>query len=159
MTQLRPMTETEFVPFIERLNCEYAADKVEAGSWPAGDALRLADESTRSLLPDGLATPDNALRTMIDDDGQPVGSLWYAVRRDGFEPEAFLYEFLIFEPFRRRGHGEAALRLYHAEVRALGIDRVGLHVFGHNPGAQALYQKLGYQITDIAMRMTLDEDK
>ncbi len=153
------MTETEFAIFIERLNREYAADKVAAGSWPADDALRLADESTRALLPDGLATPDQVLRTIIDDAGQAVGSLWYAIRREGGQAEAFLYEFIVFEAFRRRGYGEAALRLYHAEVRALGIDRVGLHVFGHNPGAQALYQKVGYQTVDIVMRQQLGDDE
>jgi ribosomal protein S18 acetylase RimI-like enzyme len=150
------MTVSEYALFIERLNREYAADKVESGAWPADDALRLADESTRSLLPQGVTTPDNALRTITDEDGQPVGSLWYAVRSQGAQTEAFLYEFLVFEDFRRRGHGEAALRLYHAEAKAMGIDQVGLHVFGHNPGALALYQRVGYQITDISMRMKLD---
>ena len=157
MTQLRPMAETEFAPFCERLNREYAADQVEAGKWPADDALRLSDESTRALLPLGVETADQYLRTIVDDSGAAVGSLWYAVRRDRGQTEAFLYEFLIFEPFRRRGYGEAALKRYHAEVKSMGIDRVGLHVFGHNPGAQALYQKVGYQTVDIVMRKQLDD--
>lgn len=43
------------------------------------------------------------------------------------------------------------------EVRALGLSGVGLHVFGHNAGALALYRKLGYQPTSIQMFKAIDE--
>ena len=32
-----------------------------------------------------------------------------------------------------------------------GLETLALHVFGHNPGARALYEKLGYEITNINM--------
>ena len=153
------MTETEFVPFRERLIRDYAADQVEAGKWPADDALRMAEDEHWVLLPLGVETSDHYLRAIVDDSGAAVGNLWYAVRRDRGQPEAFLYELLVFESFRRRGYGEAALKRYHTEVKALGIDLVGLHVFGHNPGAQALYLKLGYQTVDIVMRKQLDDEE
>ena len=46
----------------------------------------------------------------------------------------------------------AAFRAFlavEAEARRLGLAGIGLHVFGHNTGAQALYAKLGYVPTHI----------
>ena len=34
-------------------------------------------------------------------------------------------------------------------MQALGVQRIGLHVFGHNTGAQALYARLGYGVTGL----------
>jgi ribosomal protein S18 acetylase RimI-like enzyme len=40
-------------------------------------------------------------------------------------------------------------------VRALNAWRIDLHVFGHNPGAQALYAALGYRVTSVTMAKSL----
>ena len=37
----------------------------------------------------------------------------------------------------------------------MGIDTVGLHVFGYNHAARTLYEKMGYQVTGIGMTKTL----
>ena len=37
------------------------------------------------------------------------------------------------------------------EARARGAERVGLHVVSENEGALALYNKLGYAVTDLLM--------
>jgi RimJ/RimL family protein N-acetyltransferase len=44
-----------------------------------------------------------------------------------------------------------------AQARELGADKVELHVFGHNQGARALYEKLGYTPTSIVMVKPLSE--
>jgi ribosomal protein S18 acetylase RimI-like enzyme len=31
------------------------------------------------------------------------------------------------------------------------VDRIGLHVFGHNERASSLYRKMGYEVTDLTM--------
>jgi len=33
----------------------------------------------------------------------------------------------------------------------LGMKKIGLHVFGHNKVARGLYDKLGYQTTNVLM--------
>ena len=38
---------------------------------------------------------------------------------------------------------------------SLGLGSIALHVFGHNPGAQALYQSLGYGVTGFNMQKNL----
>ena len=41
-------------------------------------------------------------------------------------------------------------------VRDLGGHQIGLHVFGHNQPAYAMYTKLGYVPTNITMAKALD---
>ena len=40
-------------------------------------------------------------------------------------------------------------------VRALGLDEIRLHVFGHNGAARALYRKLGFVETNVMMAKQL----
>ena len=44
-------------------------------------------------------------------------------------------------------------------VTALGLSTIGLHVFGHNRGARALYAKLGYGVTGINMMKNIGETR
>jgi len=153
MIQLLPMTQPEFEPWMAQAIADYADDKVKAGTWEANDAAARSRADFEKLLPAGLASPDNYLYSIWSDDAPldtPVGVLWVAVppRKP---PLAFIYDFIIFEPYRRRGYGLQALTVLEDKVRSLGLDKIGLHVFGHNQGAIALYEKAGYEITDINM--------
>jgi len=153
MIQLLPMTPLEYEPWLAQAIADYADDKVRAGTWEAGDAIERSRNDFQQLLPDGLASPDNYLYCVWSDDAPldtPVGVLWIAVLRRK-PAQAFVYDFVIFEPYRRRGYGGQALRALEDKVRGLGLDTIGLHVFGHNHGAIALYEKAGYEVTDINM--------
>lgn len=66
-----------------------------------------------------------------------------------------MYDFLVYEPYRRCGYGWQALQALEQNVRALGLDTIGLHVFGHNHAARALYEKAGYEVTNINMAKKL----
>ena len=44
-----------------------------------------------------------------------------------------------------------ACEVLEGEARARGLAGIGLHVFGHNPGARALDEKLGYETTNLHM--------
>lgn len=37
----------------------------------------------------------------------------------------------------------------------LGMKKIGLHVFGHNKVARGLYEKLGYETTNVVMAKTI----
>jgi ribosomal protein S18 acetylase RimI-like enzyme len=75
--------------------------------------------------------------------GEVVGRAF--VERWGDPPAAWLGGLIVCESHRRQGVGAALVR--YAEVRAseLGYDEVRLSVAKDNPGAQALYEKLGYE--------------
>ena len=81
--------------------------------------------------------------------------IWFAVRGKTPPLAAFIYDFLIYEQYRKRGYGGQTLRAVDERAKELGIETIGLHVFGHNQAAIALYQKAGYEITDLQMEKKL----
>lgn len=48
-----------------------------------------------------------------------------------------------------------ANNLTEQEAKNLGLKEIGLHVFGFNAPAIALYESLGYKTTDLVMAKTL----
>ncbi|WP_419719892.1 GNAT family N-acetyltransferase [Lysinibacillus fusiformis] len=40
-------------------------------------------------------------------------------------------------------------------AKQLGMNKIGLNVFGHNKIARGLYEKMGYEITNITMAKTI----
>lgn len=64
---------------------------------------------------------------------------------------AFIMDILIFEKYQGRGYGKETMAALDDEVRKLGLKQISLHVFGHNERAFRLYQKMGYEVTDIQM--------
>lgn len=151
MTVLVPMSEAEFASFVATAVPAYAADKVAAGQWAAEQSHELARKAFAELLPHGPETVDNHLFTVVDDQGQPVGHLWIAAKEHAGRRVAYIYDLHVRPAFRRRGHAARALRAVEEEARRLGLGGIALHVFGHNVGARALYETLGYRPTNINM--------
>ncbi len=156
MVRLVPMNETEYQAFLDISVSEYADDKVKAGNWQPEEALEKSAQEFRRFLPDGVATKDNYLYRIEDETlATTVGTIWLARIMQGTHPIAFIYDFRIDEPFRRKGYGEQAMRAAEEQAKALGFDTIALHVFGHNHAARALYEKMGYEITNINMAKKL----
>ncbi|MFJ5762867.1 GNAT family N-acetyltransferase [Neobacillus sp. NPDC093182] len=49
------------------------------------------------------------------------------------------------------GYGKEAMKKIEIVGQKLGMKKIGLHVFGHNKVARGLYDKLGYQTTNVLM--------
>lgn len=153
---LIPMTEEEYRPWLEAAVRDYAEDHIKDGRWTAENALEESAKEFNHLLPEGLATAGNYLFRIYDArQDQKVGYLWFAVQEPEGRQYAFVYDFAISEPFRRRGYGSGAFEALEEKVRELGLDNIQLHVFGHNDAARALYKKLGYVETNVRMRKDL----
>lgn len=158
MVELVPMNRAQYQGFLERAIPNYAQDQVKAGSWPEGDALRLSKWTFEVLLPEGLTTPEQYLFAIVDGvEGHQVGSLWYGIRDEGGHRFAYLNDIWIAENYRRQRYGAAAMAAFEESVAARGIDRILLHVFAHNPAAQALYDKVGYATSGIFLRKRLGD--
>lgn len=151
MTTLRPMTEAEYAVWREEEVPAYATDKVASGQWSQEESLDLSRRENEQLLPQGLRTPENHFFTIVDDESNAVGMLWFAVKTQFSSRIAYVFDIGISSRYQRRGHAFHALRALEAEVRNLGLSGIALHVFGHNAGAQALYAKLGFQPTNISL--------
>ena len=152
MVRLIPMTADLYQSFLEQAVAGFAGDKVRSGNWPAEGALERSRQVFQQFLPQGLDTPDQHIYTITaDENGNGLGYLWYGITGEGEQRLAYLYEFLIYEEQRRRGYGLQALRALEEEVHRAGLERIVLHVFGHNRAAQALYEKAGYTVSNITM--------
>jgi ribosomal protein S18 acetylase RimI-like enzyme len=153
---LEPMPEPDLQAYLAETIPAFADDKVKAGTWLAEEALEKSRQSYEELLPEGTKSPRQYLYNIIDTtQGMTVGMLWFGVLADTSHSYAFIYELHVFKAYQRRGFGKRAMLALEGEVKKLGLDRISLHVFGHNRPAQALYDQLGYMITDINMAKRL----
>ena len=152
MIQLRTMTESEYLLYLENLHTGYADEQVKAGTWPADQAMELAKAEIREMLPDGLATVNNYLYSLFTpDETSPVGVLWILIRERNKQKEAFIADIVIYDAYRRKGYGAQALKTLEEVVKGMGIHRIRLQVFGHNNAARDLYEKSGYEMVNIYM--------
>jgi len=152
---LAPLSEAQYAAWLERVIQEYAEDKIRSGAWLPAEALGRSQAEFQTLLPAGIATPDNHLYSIRNEAGEHVGVLWLAAVTENGQRFAFVYEVQVFEPYQRRGYAYAGMKLLEAEALALGLGKIALYVFGYNQAALALYQKLGYAITDYSMAKPL----
>lgn len=153
---LSPMTDEEFGPYLEAGIREYAQQKMISGEWSELEAVALSEADHLRLLPDGLKTPDQHLYTVHDaDSGEQVATIWIALRPKGGRTEAYVYDIEVREPFRGRGYGRATMLAAIERAGRMGAQTVGLHVFGHNATARALYSSLGFVETNISMSLDL----
>ncbi|MFC3832635.1 MULTISPECIES: GNAT family N-acetyltransferase [Deinococcus] len=156
MLELRPMNAAAFERFVAHSAPQYAAEKVASGEWTPEEAPERGEREFRQLLPQGPDTPDNVLYHLHDpQEGADVGVLWYALQQRAGTVCAFVYEIEVYEPYRRRGYATQAFTLLEHDAAAHGATNIQLHVFGHNTGARALYEGLGFQTTNVIMRKEL----
>ena len=146
------LQDGQYREYRKNLVRHYAADKVRAGAWSQAEAEGRAARDVEGLLPEGPATQGHLLYSVRDDSmGAEVGTVWFALRDSGVGRSVLIYDIIIHEDFRRKGYASRTLELVEERARDLGAKSVELHVFGHNCGAQALYEKLGYNIVSITM--------
>lgn len=156
MIDLVPMTPEEFELYLERLVVEYAADKVRSGNWTSEESIRRSREECQTLLPQGPDTPGQHLYRILDTEtGERVGVVWLAEDGRKSPPIGFIYDLEVEAPYRRRGYATRAMLALEVKARELGLATLSLHVFGFNHKARALYEKLGYAITNINMSKAL----
>ena len=152
--RLQPMTEAEFSAYCETAIPGYALEVGRSDGVPPEKALEQARAAWARILPKGLTTPGHQLNWILDAaTGARVGHLWLFL--DPESPRSYVYDIEIYPEHRRRGYAEAALAAAEEFGRAGRAARLELHVFGHNTGAIALYDKLGFTTTHRMMSKPL----
>jgi ribosomal protein S18 acetylase RimI-like enzyme len=148
-----------FASYKEAAILAYANENVTAGRWTMENAPALSKVSFETLLPQGLATPNNYIYEIQNETMEKtVGTLWFAVFGNDGLKSVFICDIEIKPDFRRQGHAKAAFRQIEEIAHGLGLPRIGLHVFSHNLAAQALYHSLGYGVTGVNVVKTLSEN-
>ncbi|MFD9320775.1 GNAT family N-acetyltransferase [Streptomyces sp. NPDC060053] len=145
----RPMTEAEYLPWLEHGVAAYAQSWADRGV-PEDEAWARSRRDRERLLPQGRAT-ENMLLSVLEQEGTRVGTLWVAIVGD----KAFVYDVETDEAFRGRGHGRSLMLLAEARAIAAGKRVLGLNVFAGNTPAERLYESLGYLPVDYSMYKNL----
>ena len=157
--RLRPMTNDEFVEYLDWVVDDYAAELERNGKAVGEAAVDASRASFASLLPDGVETPGQLFLIAEDpEEGARVGVLWFGPSTD--DPTvAWIYDVTIDPDQRGHGWGRAALRAFEGEARARGYARAGLNVYADNHVARRLYESMGYVETARQLHKELgDED-
>jgi len=138
---LHPMTDQEFEVWVEG-EVEGYADEIAATGLSPERALERSRTQMAELLPEGRQSPGMEFFLARVGD-EVVGDLWLETG----ETMAFVYNVEVLAEQRRRGYGAAIMNAGARHCRDTGHPYLGLNVFGHNPNARSLYDKLGYRVT------------
>lgn len=147
MIKLSLMNADEYQRYLSSAIKAYAEEKVLAGNWKQDESLKKAEEEYTKLLPQGEKTERNFLYTIQKGD-EAVGVIWLAQKS---EELGFIYDIYILEKYQGNGYAKEALKSIENVGQKLGLKKIGLHVFGHNKVARGLYEKLGYETTNVLM--------
>lgn len=149
--ELRPMTPEEFDVYMAASSEAYIHELAAAGM-SEESAREQGEQQLAELVPNGLESPGQTFFTAWVGE-TAVGILWLSTERSA----AFVYDIAVHESQRRRGYGEAIMNAGARWCRDRGHPALGLNVFAHNPGARALYDKLGYVVTADHRSIDLDD--
>ena len=139
--ELRPASELPAAERVELFNAGYEGYVVPMH----------IDEAALAWMEDKLDFDLGASRVAYRD-GAAVGFANLAARGD----EAWVGGVGVVTSARRSGVGELLMEAVQEQARALGVKRVWLEVIVENIGAYALYEKLGYVVTQDVEVWMLD---
>jgi ribosomal protein S18 acetylase RimI-like enzyme len=115
-------------------------------------ALASSREVHEGLLPLGLDTPGHDLLVGLEaTTGRRVGITWLFHE----ERAGFVYDVEVDEAERGKGYGRGLMQAADRHLRGLGMEVLGLNVFGHNHVAHGLYTALGYDVVDRSLNLAI----
>lgn len=142
MSILREMSSIEFENYIDNAIKSYAKEKIESGNWTEDD----------KLLPNGVNSNNNYLFSILNEIDKVIGMIWLNVNENNL---GFIYDLNIYKEYQGKGYGLKAMEEIENIARSLELEKIELHVFGHNTKAINLYEKLNYKKTNIIMSKKL----
>lgn len=140
----RALSEAEYPAWRDAALAEYVRTQRDQGM-PRARAEDASAANHRALLPDGVDTPDQALRVLAHG-GADVGSIWIALRMPD-QPGGYVVDVLVDPAHRGHGHGRTLMLVAERESLAAGHATLGLNVYADNAPALGLYTSLGYRPT------------
>ena len=158
MIKLRQQTVDEYDSWSKKSRETYTNENIKNGLSPK-EAQQKTDDDFNRLLPEGRQSSGQYLFTIVNEisstNVETIGTLWFGVRGSEVYKKAFIYDIIIDEQYRSKGYGQQAMNLLESEVKKLGLRHIGLHVFGHNTAARAVYEKLGYVMTNLNLEKVI----
>jgi RimJ/RimL family protein N-acetyltransferase len=144
------MTEAEFAVFKDFMYQDYAESQARGAGVPVEEVSDVTRAQVDHLMQDGLHSPAHRYWKVVIQEGTTVGDLWVQVEAE--KRQAFIYFVGMESYYRGHGYARQALSVLEDLLRAQGVRRISLNVFGDNVVARHLYERLGYQPSAILMR-------
>jgi len=154
MVELKLMTTEAYARFTKLSLLDFAEAKSRAERLTLTEGHRIAHDAWESLLPQGQQTPLHHFCTAWKD-GQDIGMVWFKEERGWSSPYGYLYQVWIWDEFQGKGWGEAVMNALETKLKEIGLPRLRLHVFAFNERARKLYEKMGYEATNLVMMKEL----
>jgi ribosomal protein S18 acetylase RimI-like enzyme len=159
MITLRAMKRDEFPAYRDYFVVDYADEIVANYSYPLEKSRAIAARDLAADLPQTTDTPDHSLicieqGTCDETVPETIGYLWYKLLDEG--ETVFILDFVLFEAFRRQGHGKAALTALERHLMDSGVEQIKLRVAADNKRALGLYERVGFSVTGYNMVKVLE---
>jgi ribosomal protein S18 acetylase RimI-like enzyme len=157
-TTLRPMNAERLPAWLAESTRQFIEELVATGR-TREDATQHAAKSMEPAFPGGQPAPGHGVFDVIGDDGDCVGYLWVGPDTSDDPGAWWVWDIEIDGDQRGHGYGRAAMLLGEDYARQHGAKTLGLNVFGSNSVARSLYEKLGYETTQLQMRKFLTPER
>lgn len=151
---LKKMSKKAFESFYEDSIIDYANEHVKSGDWKTEGSIERARTEFENLLPEGLDTNNQCLLSVINNNVD-IGYLWLHIYEGEYQKQCFIYDIKIKETYRGQGLGTKTLKCIEQYCKDKDVESIGLHAFGHNKRAVALYNKMGFETTNYRMEKKL----
>ncbi|WP_104091085.1 GNAT family N-acetyltransferase [Arthrobacter sp. GMC3] len=151
--ELRTMNQEDLYRWIRWSRDDYAKDRVLSGE-SEELAKAKAELSFATYFPDGAPLESHFVYDVFAGE-EVVGYLWIGPESPARGGAWWVWDVGVYTGHRGNGYGRAAMLLAEDEVTRQGGLELGLHVFGFNTAARALYDSLGYTPTSIRMSKKL----
>ncbi|CEQ21147.1 N-acetyltransferase GCN5 [[Clostridium] sordellii] len=152
MSILREMSSIEFENYIDNAVKSYAKEKIESGNWAEDEAFYRSKSEYDKLLPNGVNSNNNYLFSILNESDNVIGMIWLNAKENNL---GFIYDLDIYKEYQGKGYGLKAMKEIENIAKSLELEKIKLHVFGHNIKSINLYEKLNYKKTNIIMSKKL----
>ncbi|GLZ88619.1 hypothetical protein Pres01_46700 [Metapseudomonas resinovorans] len=154
--EIERMTSSVFSTYKDIAIKMHAIEQSEVQDQPIDSSEASAMSTFNRLLPDGENTKDHFLYSIRAHTTKSIaGYIWIHHQETTIGMEAYLYDLLILDKYRRMGIGKKSLDHILESLKLAGFRRVVLHAFSRNQAAINLYRNLGFRESSIYMAKNL----
>lgn len=126
-------------------------------------AVKKEDKNVkRTIIKSVVGTLDLSIRYLLQGEsfpGERVKAPLFCCpeRKESSSRYGYVANLCVAKSARRRGIAVNMLEFAIQSAKSKGVDQIFVHVHRHNTPAQKLYQKLGFQIVELASSQLLEE--
>lgn len=153
--KMLPLEPSEFAAWRELSIKNYSEGMAINNGLPVSAVLEEATKQFDRSFPDGFPAIDNHVYKLVSDSDHQLGYLWLGISGPSFRRRVFIFDIFVEESERKKGYGEFMLKWLEGKTKELGFTEVSLHAFNYNRPAISLYEKFGFQLTNVYMTKKL----